>query len=288
MRGFWIGVGIVSAVGIATGCDGDNKKDDMSGKPAASGAKKEMPKKEASGPYKAMKEVANAGMISGTVKFAGTPEVVMLKVIKDESACHKEDKTSPHLKVGPGGGVANAVVYLENIREGKGIEALPAGKLDQKDCEYIPHVQIHPVDKEFLIASSDPILHNVHMNFRDDDSTAVNLPFPSPTTETRKFKRPGLLYTKCDAGHIWMSAFVFAVDHPYYAVTDADGNFTLKDVPPGSYKITMWHDGFKLVETTKDAQGVPTAYVFSPDIKETKDVTVQGGGTATVSFELKG
>ncbi len=233
------------------------------------------------------------GRIVGTVRLTHEVEPVWLEVTKDHRTCGQQ-KLSPRLKVGPGGGLANAVVYLEDVEtvyledveNAPSIDLLPAGSLDQFGCEYVPHVQIHPWTREFAIKSSDPILHNVHMNFRDDDSTAINLPFPSPTTETRKFKRPGLLYAKCDAGHVWMSAYVFAVDHPYYSLTAGDGRFRLEHVPPGKVTIVMWHEGFRLVDTPRDAQGHPTGYVWSPDVFQKRTIELKSGETLELDFDV--
>ncbi|MBI1849161.1 MAG: hypothetical protein HYR85_02340 [Planctomycetes bacterium] len=227
--------------------------------------------------------VQNGGSITGTVKFTGKPEVIKLKTTKDQGTCH-EEKDSPRLVVGAGGGVANAIVYLEGVTKGKGIDDMAAGMLDQKECEYHPHVQVVPWNKEFVIKSSDPILHNVHMNYKDNDQTIANIPFPEPGQSKKKFKKPGLAYTKCDAGHIWMSAYIFATDNPYVVVTDADGKFTIKDVPPGKYKLVMWHEGYILKETQKDSSGATTAFVWSDDVVDKKDVTVEGAKEATVEF----
>jgi polysaccharide lyase family 4-like protein len=236
--------------------------------------------KKAASKYEVVK-VDNGGTITGMVKFSGKPEVIELTTTKDQGTCH-DKKTSPRLVVDGSGGVANAIVYLEGITKGKGIEDMPAGMLDQKECEYHPHVQVVPFDKEFVIKSSDPILHNVHMN--QGDATIANVPFPEPGQVKKKFKKPGLATTKCDAGHLWMSAFVYATDNPYVAVTDEKGNFTIKDVPPGKYKLVMWHEGYILKETQKDSSGNPTAFVWSDDVVQKQDVNVEAGKSANVEY----
>ncbi|MBI1850582.1 MAG: sigma-70 family RNA polymerase sigma factor [Planctomycetes bacterium] len=230
--------------------------------------------------------VPDGGTIFGKVTFAGTPEVIKLKTTKDRATCHDE-KDSPRLVVGSRGGVANAIVYLENIPKGKGIDDMPAGMLDQKDCEYVPHVQVVPWNKEFVIKSSDPVLHNVHMNYKDNDQPIANIPFPEPGQTKKKFKRPGLAYTKCDAGHLWMSAYVFAADNPYVVVTDSDGHFTITDVPPGKYKVGMWHEGYDLKETPMDSSGNPTGFVWSDDVADTEYATVEARKFTMVNFSLR-
>ncbi len=55
---------------------------------------------------------------------------------------------------------------------------------------------------------------------------------------------------KCDAGHTWMSAYIWVSKHPYYAVTDKSGKFEIADVPPGTYKLKAWHEALGTVEQT--------------------------------------
>jgi hypothetical protein len=77
-------------------------------------------------------------------------------------------------------------------------------------------------------------------------------------------KKPGIVTFKCDAGHTWMSAYVFVVDQPYYAVTDAAGKFELKDVPPGAYTLVVWHESLGTQEQKVTvAAGKPSAAGFT-------------------------
>ncbi|MBI1849160.1 MAG: carboxypeptidase regulatory-like domain-containing protein [Planctomycetes bacterium] len=270
--------GLLTITLAAFGCGGGESDKTKTSPPSAE--KPAAPAPAAPGKYEVV-AVTNGGTITGKVRFKGTPDIVKIKVEKDPATCHDE-KESPRLKVGPTGGLANAVVYLEDIHKGAGIDAMPAGSMDQKDCEYVPHVQVVPWNKEFVVKSSDPILHNVDMTFADNGASVMNQPFPEPSQVKKKFKRPGIAQTKCDAGHVWMSATIFAVEHPYYAVTDSDGGYVLHDVPPGTYKLVCWHEGYKLVELQK------TGCTWSPDVVEKKDVTVQTGSTAPIDFTIGG
>jgi hypothetical protein len=275
-----IGAGIALA---AMGCSGGEKP--AAPVSAAPEKKSASAAPTAAGPYEVV-AVSNGGTITGKVHFKGDATPVVIKAHKDQQTCHDE-KTSPRLRVGPTQGLADAVVYLADIKKGADPGVLPAGSLDQKACEYSPHVQVHPWKKDFVVRSSDPILHNVHMSFADKDELVMNAPFPDAGEQKKKFKRPGVAHAKCDAGHVWMSATVFAVDHPYYAVSDSDGGYVLHDVPAGTYTLVCWHEGWKLLETQKDGSGTPTACVWSPDVETKQSVTIQPGATVPIDFTIE-
>ena len=177
--------------------------------------------------------------VSGRIAFEGTapaPETVEVK--SDVAACGNV-KEVKKLILGENNGVSDAVVTLIGAQ---GTLQLKEGKFDQVHCEFVPHVQVLPVGSTLKITSSDPVLHNSH-GFNGDGSTAFNIAVPIAGMELpTKIKQAGVIKLRCDAGHTWMSAYVVGVDHPYYAVTDGDGNFTIPNVPPGDYEIEVWHE----------------------------------------------
>src|SRR5262249_43105406 len=94
-------------------------------------------------------EVKNGGTITGTVRLKGTPRIEQLKVAQDNARCGIT-KTSPSLVVGKDNVVANAVISIEGISQGK---KFPAEQpvIDQERCEYNPHVTIVPLGSKFQI-----------------------------------------------------------------------------------------------------------------------------------------
>jgi len=222
-------------------------------------------------------EVSNGGTITGTVKWTGpVPKLEDLKVTKDPSTCGKMKK-NPRLIVGKAGGVANTYVYLTDIKSGAKIEPKD-GIIDQKNCEYSPHVQMVTVGSKITAQNSDPILHNVHSYL--GTTTVFNFAQPIQGQKSeQKLSKVGIVTAKCDAGHIWMNAVVHVTNNPYYAVTGEDGKFEIKNVPPGSYQIAAWHEGWKTTQT-------PTAVSFSDPVEEKKPVTVAAGAPVTVEFTL--
>jgi Carboxypeptidase regulatory-like domain len=236
--------------------------------------------------------VNDGGTITGTVKWSGpAPKASAIAINKDPEICDPQSAKKRDLErliVGAGGGVANAVVFLKNVTKGKAMD-LPEARqfLNQRNCRYEPHILLVPKDATVHLRSSDPILHTVHMSGASD----YNLPFPfANQTISRTMSREGLVDLRCNAGHVWMNGEMMVVSHPYYAVTDEDGNFRLTGVPPGEYEIEAWHEGWKVV-----AQGsmydVMTQMrvqrpIFSDPVEWTKKVTVPANGTSTVNFVI--
>lgn len=226
-------------------------------------------------------EVTDGGTIKGVVKFVGqAPKLEDLKVTKNPEVCG-DHKPLEALLVGEGGGLENVVVSIEGITKGKKISA-QATVLDNNKCVFIPHVQAMVVGGDAEIRNSDPILHNTH-SFLDGKATVFNFALPIQGQKLKKkIKKAGLMNIQCDAGHTWMSAYVIAKEHPYFAVTGKDGTFEITDVPAGSYKVHAWHEGWKVTGKDKDGRNI----YEEPQLQE-KEVTVPKGGAAELNFEFK-
>ena len=236
--------------------------------------------------------VTNGGTISGTVKWTG-PAAPKLEVTinKDQDVCDPDSQKTRSLErliVGPDGGVANTIVYLKNISSGKEMK-LPQVRqtLDQKHCQYVPHILLVPQSSALSMKSSDHVLHTVH----SDGAASFNLAFPFTDHVTiQNMNTAGLINLKCNGGHSWMNAEVMVVSHPYYAVTGEDGKFELADVPPGDYQIVAWHEGWSVAgrENALDvfSQKKIQRVVFSEPKTWEQKVTVQPGSAANVKFVI--
>jgi plastocyanin len=133
------------------------------------------------------------------------------------------------------------VVYLDGIKEGK---AIPKEKalVDNVMCAFVPHVSVGFQGNEVDIKNSDPVFHNVHSYIKG--KTTYNLGLPDQgSMVTKKMKRAGTMEVKCDS-HPWMLGYVFISKHPYAVLTNDSGDFTISDIPAGSYKVMAWHEGF--------------------------------------------
>ena len=224
--------------------------------------------------------VADGGTLSGTVKFAGPPpKLEPLAVNKNRDVCG-EQKASEALVVGPERGVRGSVILLEGVARGKKGEADVV--LDNHRCVFVHHVTVTMPGERARVKNSDPILHNTHGFL--GKATVFNLALPNKDQMievTKRLTRPGVVRVVCDA-HPHMAAWMIVHDSPYYAVSDERGAFKIDGIPPGSYKVTMWHEGFRAKGLDKDGRPL-----YDEPHTITRDVTIPAKGTATVDFELK-
>jgi hypothetical protein len=236
--------------------------------------------------------VKEGGSISGTVTWSGPlPRPEYFPVTKDPQICDPQSLKKVDLErlvVSPDGGVANTVVYLKNISQGKALEQAPQRRfLDQRHCRYEPHILLVPQDATLQMRSSDATLHTIHM----EGAASFNLPFPFPgQVIARNMTTPGTVSLKCNGGHVWMNAEMMVVPHPYYAVTDLNGKFEISSVPAGEYQLVAWHEGWT-VRGKQQMFDVLTEHqvqrpVFSAARTWEKDVAVKANGRSEVSFVI--
>jgi len=208
-------------------------------------------------------QVTNGGTIKGKVKFVGTPpkdETIQVNVNQDY--CGNSLPANKYL-ISPSGEIQNVVVIIENIEKGKAVPKEPA-VINIHKCVYDPRVVIGFKGGELEVRNSDPIFHNMHLY--QDGRTLYNLVLPNKDQVIKKpLRKAGLLHGKCDP-HPWMEEYVYVSEHPYTAITGADGSFTLTDVPEGKYKVKAWHEALGEV---------------------TKEIEVTGGKATEVNFEFK-
>lgn len=214
--------------------------------------------------------------ISGRVVWGGdkAPGPVMLSANKNPETCCGDGavkecpKDSKRLVVNAENmGVKNCVVYLANYDLGTPGKPFPkAEKIDQTGCQYEPHVVLAKVGSQVTITNSDELLHNIHAWMGAD--TVFNRAQPNKgARDKEQLNQPGRINLTCDAGHTWMGAWIWVIEHPYHAITDENGNFELTNVPDGIYELVVWHEGWEILETRKNDQGDVSAYIFSDPIE---------------------
>ena len=208
---------------------------------------------------------ASAASIKGTVQFVGSaPEQKKLAVTIDQFVCGK-DKPAEDLVLGPQKGIRNAVVWIESQPPGaKWQTPLPVAQIDQKGCVYTPHVVVMPTGGTIEFLNSDRLLHNIHSVSKENPS--LNRTQPKGRTITLTLSRPEIIRVKCDL-HSWMQAWIVVAEHPLYAVTNADGEFGLHNLPPGKYRLHVWQESLGTV---------------------TREVTVGSEDVAGFTVEMKG
>ena len=191
---------------------------------------------------------ATAGVISGKVHFTGkAPERVEIDMSQDPACGTGADNYSEQY-VEHDGGLANVFVYVKSGLNGTRY-AVPSAPvvLDQKGCQYVPHVVGVMAGQAVEFRNSDPTMHNVHTMDSEVSGSGPNKsidisegPMGSPQTEV--FRHPQLMMEVRCNNHPWMNAFINVVESPFYAVSDADGHFEIKGLPAGTYTISAVHE----------------------------------------------
>lgn len=197
-------------------------------------------------------DVQNGGSIKGKIKASAKIDDPVLTIDKDVEFCGKSQPSRMYI-ISPALEVKNVLVFIDDVEKGKAAPKTDI-TIDNTKCYFEPIVGVAYKGANFVIKNSDSILHNTNLGIllKDKRSTVYNLALPTQNQIIKKpIRRTGLHTIKCDA-HAWMRAYLYVGDHPYAAVTDASGNFEIKDLLPGKYKVTIWHEGF--AEVTKEVE----------------------------------
>jgi hypothetical protein len=196
-------------------------------------------------PAAAAPVVADAATIAGLVKFEGAaPKMPNLQMGADPFCQSQHPTPAPDedVVVGPGGELANVIVYVQNAPSTP-VPSAPA-VLDQKGCQYIPHVSAVQAGQPVQIRNSDATLHNVHA------MPAVNSQFNEGQpvqgmVSTKKFDKVETkpFRIKCDV-HGWMESYMAVLPHSYHSVSQGNGTFSIANLPPGNYTLVAWHEKY--------------------------------------------
>ena len=212
-----------------------------------------------------------AGTISGKVTVDGpTPKQKVIDMSK-EPACAKDypaatPPTTETATMGSGNTLADVVVYISAGANDEGKVPSQAVTLDQKGCRYIKHVTALQVNQDMKISNSDPTSHNIHPLAKTNREWNKSQP-PGTAPLDAKFDQAEFIPVKCNI-HPWMHGYIVVLKTAHFSVTDKDGGFSLKDLPPGKYTVTAWQETFGT---------------------QTQDVTIGGAGeTKSVNFTFKG
>jgi len=256
VRNVWVSVLGLALVTSIAACGGGAKSEDSdipseTGGGAASG----------SGPKV---DAATAGELKGAVALNGSvPKNEPIKMNADP-VCVKTNSTQQFQEtyvVGSDGkSLGNVFVY---VKDGLGnyVFDVPTetATIDQKECRYHPHVFGMRVGQPLEIVNSDPTLHNIHASPKNNQEFNNGQPIQGMKMNHTFTSKEVMVPFKCDV-HGWMNAYVGVMDHPYFAVTAADGTFELESLPPGTYTVEAWHE--KLGATTQ------TVTIAAKDSKE--------------------
>ena len=181
-----------------------------------------------------------AATLKGNVRYTGTRvEKKTFPVTIDQYLCGKE-KEAGDLVISSTNGIQNAVVSLQGVPPGTKAPAnSEPPKMDQKQCVFVPRVVIVPEGGTVEFLNSDRLLHNVRGGGKENPP--FNRAQPHARTIAIVFRNPEVLRVDCDL-HSWMRGWIVVAEHPFYAVTNEEGQFVLDNVPPGKYKLQVWQE----------------------------------------------
>lgn len=199
-----------------------------------------------------------AGTLRGIVTASSVAAAPEVRITQDDVVCGKT-QPDPTLVVGAGGAIANAIVILT------GTTGTPAAapSVTNRQCRFVPHVQVAAAGKPLRIANDDNVLHTTHA-YAEDERSLFNVAMPMPgLSVTRPLDKAKIVRLQCDT-HPWMRGYVI-VTNERAAVTGPDGRFQIDQVPPGAYDVRVWHERLK---------------------GAAQKITVAPGGTAEVTFAV--
>jgi plastocyanin len=203
------------------------------------------PAPAASAPAGKSVDPATAGEVAGSVKLDGTPPKMKTISMAAEPACtkgHTGPVTSEEVVTGAGGALANVVVYVKSGLDGYSFPppSTPV-KFDQNGCQYHPHVAGVQVGQNIEVVNSDQTTHNIHPIPKENREWNESQP-PGAAPIDKSFAREEVaIAVKCNV-HPWMKSYIAVLASPYFQVTEKDGKFDLKNLPPGTYTLVAWHE----------------------------------------------
>jgi plastocyanin len=224
--------------------------------------------------------------INGVVTFTGKVPKKQTIVVSSDAACGREHPLE-RLLLGQGNRVRYSLVFLKNPPAGSTTGMKPA-TMTQTSCRFSPHMVIAARGSSIEFQNEDPVLHNCHGYFYTytgntvERSTAFNLAQPNQgQVSKQELRKQGMINVECDAGHTWMSSWIWVTSNPYATVTNEKGEFSFEGIPPGTYTVVMWHEGWEITET-----GVDGRPVFSDPIVQEREIVVGDGAIARCDFDL--
>jgi hypothetical protein len=181
------------------------------------------------------------------VRLDGQPPKSLTVNMAQEPACtklHPGPVTYSEVVVGANNSLGNVVVYVSSGLEGKTFEP-PAQTvvIDQKGCMYLPHVVAVQTNQKLQVVNDDPTMHNIHPIPTSNREWNKSQPPSMPPIETSFAREEIAIPVKCNV-HPWMRSYIAVLSHPYFSVTGKEGVFELKNLPPGTYTLTAWHEKF--------------------------------------------
>ncbi|HVY93001.1 MAG TPA: carboxypeptidase regulatory-like domain-containing protein [Bryobacteraceae bacterium] len=220
-------------------------------------------------------------IVKGKAVFKGTPPRVRPISMDADPACaakHPGPVQPETAIIKADGSLKNVFVYVSKGLEGKTFPTPSTPVvLDQTGCTYAPHVFGIMVNQQLKVVNNDATTHNVHAMGETNPEFNVGQRAGAPPI-VKTFTKPEVTIPILCNQHPWMRAVAHVMTNPYFAVSDENGAFTIKGLPPGKYTITAIHEKFgtsnQEITVTAGKPVPPLTFTFST-------------GTASVPSPLK-
>jgi plastocyanin len=225
-------------------------------------------------------DVPDAGAVSGIVRFAGAAPLPRTPAVTQGRPGCADARPAEALVVDAAGGVKGGVITIEGVSRGK--TATGELVLDHDGCAFVPHVGATMAGGRVRVRNSDAIAHHARASMGPAPVFNVALPDRGQEIDvTKRLATPGVVHVVCGA-HPHMSAWIVVHDSPYVAVTDERGAYRIDGVPPGTYTVRLWHEGFRRKGTDRDGRPV-----YGEPKTIARSITVAPRATATADFVLR-
>lgn len=216
--------------------------------------------------------VADGGSLKGTVILNGEvpkPKGYNLTTLPDAVYCGRISdgrgwRLLQPFNVGDGGEFRQVVVYIESIEKGKVFEKSKPPRIEAVDCRFLPFINMVRDQHDVVVVNMDPAMHDIQAYETSHLGPRVlfNVPLPiskrypneaglsahfskhyegEPIAQTVHMTKGRRVFVMQCGFHAYMESWALVAEHPYYAITDEQGRFTLSDIPPGTYKLVVWH-----------------------------------------------
>jgi plastocyanin len=191
----------------------------------------------------------SAGTVAGKVTYTGSPARQRIIDMGGEPSCAAQHPTplkGETVVTGPDNGLANVVVYVSAGANDEGQAPQQAVVLEQKGCQYIPHVVPVHTNQEVQIVNHDPVLHNIHPLAKANREW--NRSETSGSSIGVKFDKAEFIPVKCNV-HPWMRGWLAVLNTSHYDISKEDGSYRLVNLPPGKYTLAAWHEAYGIQTT---------------------------------------
>ncbi len=251
---------------VLTACGG-KEEDEEEAAPKAAASTASAPAASSAAP--AAVPAGGGATLTGKVAFSGAaPQLEQIKMDADAycKSAHSAPVYTQEVEVNGNGTLKDVLVFVKSGVSGTYPPPATPVELDQKGCQYHPHIFGIQTGQALKIVNSDGTLHNIHALPKINAEFNIGQPFQNMAME-KKFDKPEVpVRFKCDV-HKWMGAYCGVFSHPFFAVTNDQGTFEIKGLPPGNYVIEAWQEK------------------YGP---QDQNVTVSGAESKTVDFAFKG